>query len=233
MKKILICIAVLLFSVGFAITRQAEAAFVFNLPYVFSPDSTLDQLISGNTIPNGTVITNVAFHTTGGSVNFGGGEGAHNFTSNPWPVGTSQPIGIYGMGFDLASLGNNIAIYKIQADGHFATYDDTSHDLFEAVITQGNYLWNGGTVMGGYTWGGSDRPGLETNNFNLTSIASVNVTPGSSYFLNIVLQTTGDTADPSWGRFSDVRVDGIVPEPASMSLLGLGLLGLVRKLRRK
>ena len=41
--------------------------------------------------------------------------------------------------------------------------------------------------------------------------------------------------DPSWNQFDDIDVVGHVPEPATYSLLGLGLLAapLALKLRRK
>jgi hypothetical protein len=222
--------AILIMFIGLAIIDSAEAAIinVASLPRSFSTNSTNNAL----NVSGGALITDVTFNTGGGSVWIGGAE------SKNWLETTSQPIGLYGMAFPLVSLGSNVGLYNIYSNTRFFTYDNASHDQFEAVITKGNNIWSGGTVIGGYTWGGLTRTGEESldNGFPSPSPlrASVYVTPASDYYLNIFLQTTGDTTEPSWGRFSEVGVEGIkTPEPASLSLLGLGLAGLLRLRRKK
>jgi hypothetical protein len=65
-------------------------------------------------------------------------------------------------------------------------------------------------------------------------------TPALDYYLNVVLDTGdsgilhpgSDSINPSWGTFSDFSVEPI-PEPTSMLLLGIGLIGLVGRRARK
>jgi len=144
----------------------------------------------------------------------------------PTAEGDSQPMGIFGVGVALAPLGGGITAYTINFGPNFSTYDSSAYDTFEAVITQGGYLWTAGSsLIGGYSWGGANYPGREDLLGPFADQTTVVVTPASDYFLNIVLRTTEDTDYPSWGSFSDVRVMPI-PEPTTMLLLGSGILGL-------
>ena len=249
-KSVLLGITFFVFALTliFMSPQPAEAVFYgINNTAVFSsvnfspnPPTTKRQFFSGSSQPTPIYITDVTVSQSGGSVFIGGGEKNNAGQPNVWPEATSQPIGIYGAGVPLAPLGDGICTYNLKFDYHFRTWDSSSYDTFEAIITQGGYAWAGGTTVGGFIWGGSDRGGLETNDYpippNPVSIVStVYVTPASDYYLNFLLRTTSDTTEPSWGRFSDCRVEGIVPEPATLSLLGLGLISLIgrRFLKRK
>lgn len=217
MRKILIVTAALVIFAGFAMTVSAEAA-------VFIPigDSMFTPVIHRSSTGSNTYVT----YSQWGSVWMGSSNQDANILET-----ALQAAGTYGVGVPLSPLGL-MADYTVKFDYHFRTWDDASHDTFQAVITQGNYLWNGGTLIGGYTWGGNDRGGKETLDLQpATQQFSVSVTPASDYYLNVLLQTTGDNTKPSWGRFSDVAV--ATPEPATLAVFGLGAFGFFGLKRKK
>jgi hypothetical protein len=158
------------------------------------------------------------------SVLLGTTSDATVYTNNEY----NQPAGDYGVGAPLTSyFGNNVDTYNLRFDAHLRTYDVTPYDTFNIVITEGNYAWAGGTYVGGYTWGGNNLYNLVNNDIPPFMYVPVDVNAGAStYFLNVYLHT--DSVDSSWGRFSDVGIEAVpsVPEPTTMLLLGLGLMGL-------
>ena len=218
MKKLLLLIAAFGFFGVLFMPLTAEAVFleisdpIFSV--VYSPDATVVPPYLGDP----TTWVNLG---PSGSVTIG----------QPTAEGDPQPVGVYGVGLSLAPLGDVFG-YNLAFDRNFATYDSSEYDLFLALITEGDYLWNGADVVGGFSWGGASEGGIEFNVGGWGNQATVLVEPGSEYYLSVVLATSVDTAYPSWGTFSDVSVEGIVPEPASMLLLGMGILGLFG-LRRK
>ncbi|MEW6169965.1 MAG: PEP-CTERM sorting domain-containing protein [Candidatus Omnitrophota bacterium] len=216
MKKGLICLAILL-GVGMFLSMQTTASAWIEITdplliggIVYAPGSNLP----------GEPLTTVVVAPTG-SVTIG------SFALE----GDSQPIGWKGIGVPLAPLGYAPG-YQFAFDDSFLTWDSSYYDEFYGVLTQGDYIWNGGLVLGGFTFGGLTEGGLEGINNPWQMQGSFLVDPNYDYFLNIVLRTSYDEQLPSWGLFSDVSVQ-VIPEPATLSLLGFGVLGLFGLRRKK
>jgi hypothetical protein len=120
-------------------------------------------------------------------------------------------------------------------------------DSFSVTITKGGYYWDMDLtdpintdpdieelfVLEGGTSYGDEY--LESYSGPTTMFTYVPPDDGD-YYLNFILDTKtnpdSDTAYPSWGVFSDITVE-VVPEPSTMLLLGVGLIGLFALGRKK
>lgn len=216
MKKTLISLVACVALGSLAMPNTAEAILAYEISnpifggVTYSPDA------------NGPLGTTVVL----------GGSGSVTIGSPSTLEGGAQPAGVFGVGVPLAPLGL-VPYYDLYFDLDFDTYDAENWDVFAAVVTETDYIWNCGTLVGGFEWGGDTEGGIEFNIGGWEKQVSVPVTPATNYFLNVVLDTgssgklhSGCDGDyPSWGTFSDVTV-GIIPEPTSMLLLGIGLIGL-------
>jgi len=138
------------------------------------------------------------------------------------------------------------------------SYNATSgyYDIFAMVLSENNYYWNLGTnyhplethpdLILGFDpydptpdpsdsyWGGEAYGDgiLDSEDTDVT--LAFNTDPANQYYLTFFMQTMEDEGYPSWGRITNLTVTP-TPEPTTLSLLGLGLVGLVglRRRRRK
>lgn len=225
MKKIIVGAMVLVLSL------LVQNAFAFTWTFTGDTNGISPETVTGLNV---------------GNSNFGSPEnGAQEMIISG--AGTLLPAGFSNLLVQFHSNLSTWDTYNNKTDAEGGGY----YDVFAIALSQQGLYWNlasttthplennPGLIAStpdpkGFYWGGQNFLDhlLETDNSDVNT--NFNVDPTKQYYLSVFLQTRSDKELPSWGTISNLSVnEGIIPEPASLSLLGLGLLGIALKKRRK
>ena len=212
MKKILAFIAVLVMVLGF---QTASYAFFIDFEGGFGRDGQSIDDISG-----------VTFEVTGGFDWIYGDSSTGNWQTNSIDLGYSYGnYQHYGNVFAFLGTDNNAGSGKIDFTNDDGTWFQTGYAANSSFYLEGYDTSDTmiASAFGANNWGGNDMGWLQIN------------APAGEYFDYVIVHDTGNyfLVDNISGDSSGVQPGGEVPEPMSMALFGIGLLGTGYLRRRK
>jgi hypothetical protein len=219
-----VAILVCLFSANFA---RAAALWTFetSLPATAGP-------FPAELGPDAATSNASGFHT-GAAVysNPAGNGSAHSFSANTWAVGdyyqfTTPRNGTASLpiAWDQTSSGTGPAHYALRVSNDGTNFVDVTG--FSSYTVQANAapnpVWNATTASSIYSFS-TIMTGLTGSTVTVRMVD-----------LDTVAASGGTVAVAGTDRIDNVNIGGVVPEPTTLAMAGIGLLGLVSiAVRRK
>jgi hypothetical protein len=218
-KSIFAAVALLAIASYANATLIAEWTFETSLPATAGPHTAEGGV-------NGASSLALGLHTGPATYSSPAGNGsAHSFSANQWSVGDYYQFCTSTTGYSSmviswdqtgSSTGPRDFALKLSSDGYSASA------LTYQVLLNGspNPAWNGTTSSAVYHFS------VAVSSLDNAASACVRMIDTSTTAINL-----GTVATAGTDRVDNVQFNGVVPEPGTVALLGLGVVGLIRRRR--